>query len=451
MPSQILSFRRSNSHQRRDQKSQPSHVEDLTDINTGVQRRHTTAMDLLHLGSKEKRKSSSGHSSPKNKGSPKISPAKPAKFEVHMESPPCVFYGGAQSTGALLSGQLTLIVTDIEARLTSIRMDLKAYAFQKKPVSKDCRDCINQITTLKTWNFLTEPVTYDHGIHRLPFSYLLPGHLPATIHSHLATIDYALDVQALTAFADTITHQHPIPVYRALPPTEDKDSFRVFPPINISINVIHPQIIHPIGSFLVQLRMNAVVVKTNNVTLRWRIRRIDWRIEEHTRNVSPACSKHAHKVGGEGKGQQYDHERLIGSDSLKSGWKTDFDMVGGGQIEIEFPASIRPGSHPVCDVESPTGLVTTHFLSIETIIAEEHVRVNLAKNAIPTGAARVLKTSFRTVVTERGGLGISWDNEQPPMYEDVPPESPPTYITDYVGPPLPVPPEELLEQMEDRA
>ena len=45
---------------------------------------------------------------------------------------------------------------------------------------------------------------------------------------------------------------------------------------------------------------------------------------------------------------------------------------------------------------------------------------------------------FKIIVTERLGLGISWDEEQPPMYDDVPP-SPPTYtnMDEYCGGPLP--------------
>ena len=33
---------------------------------------------------------------------------------------------------------------------------------------------------------------------------------------------------------------------------------------------------------------------------------------------------------------------------------------------------------------------------------------------------------FSSILTERGGIGISWDNEAPPIYQDVP-ESPPAY------------------------
>ncbi|KAL9025589.1 MAG: hypothetical protein Q9196_005612 [Gyalolechia fulgens] len=406
-------------------------------------------MDFLHFGSKEKRQSSSGHSTPKHKGSPRMAPTKAARFEIVMESPPCVFYGGINSSGALFSGQLRLIVTEAEVRLMSLCMDLKGNTATKKPVAKDCPDCVNKTTGINSWNFITEHTTYPRGTHQLPFSYLLPGHLPATTHSSLANIDYTLEVKALTTLADTITYNYPLRIQRALQPSPEKQSVRIFPPTNLAIYVIHAQIIHPIGSFLVQFRMNGVVTRDRDTQIRWRLRRLDWHIDEHTRNVSPACPKHAHKVGGEGKGQQHEDVRTIGTDSLKKGWKTDFDAVGGGQIEMEFPASILANSNPACDVDSPTGLVVTHSLIVEVIVAEEHAKSTNAKHTVPTGCARVLRTQFKVVVTERCGMGVSWDEEIPPTYEDVP-ISPPGYkttVTDYQGEELPVPPEEELEHM----
>lgn len=46
---------------------------------------------------------------------------------------------------------------------------------------------------------------------------------------------------------------------------------------------------------------------------------------------------------------------------------------------------------------------------------------------VPTGAARVLRMQFRMVITERSGLGISWDEEVPPTYQDIKFLSPPGY------------------------
>ena len=130
---------------------------------------------------------------------------------------------------------------------------------------------------------------------------------------------------------------------------------------------------------------------------------------------------------------------------MKEGWKTDYDTEGG-LIEVEFPVGIRPGQKPVCDVDSPTGFGVQHSLAVEIIVAEEHVLYKNSRQAIPTGAARVLRMQFKLTITERAGMGISWDEEQPPMYEDVP-TSPPCYakMTDYEGEPFA---EEALEVMQ---
>ena len=163
---------------------------------------------------------------------------------------------------------------------------------------------------------------------------------------------------------------------------------------------------------------------------------MNWRIDETSKVISEACKKHAAKIGGEGKGILHEDTIELGRDDVKEGWKTDYDTEGG-LIEVEFPVGIRPGQKPVCDVESPNGFAVHHSLAVEIIVAEEHILYRNFRQAIPTGAARVLRMQFKLTITERAGMGISWDEEQPPMYEDVP-TSPPNYakMTDYEGEPL---------------
>lgn len=153
--------------------------------------------------------------------------------------------------------------------------------------------------------------------------------------------------------------------------------------------------------------------------------------------ISPPCTKHVHKVGGEGKGILSTESRVLAIKDFKDGWKSDFDTQGG-LIEMEFPASIKPSSNPICDVDAPTGLSITHNLVLELIVAEEIVSLKNTRHVTPTGTARVLRMQFVLILTERSGLGISWDEEQPPMYDDVP-ASPPSYakMVDYEGEPLP--------------
>ena len=380
-------------------------------------------MDLFHL--KEKRKGSMD----KPFRSPKLHASKQASLNITIESPPLVLFGTpAQSSGALFSGQLMLAVTDPAVTLQSFTMVLNAKVTLKRPVHKDCSDCSTQINELKSWKFITEATTYSKEIHSFPFSHLLPGHLPATTHGLLGNIEYILTATATTSL-DTITATHVLDLKRALqPPSHPRISTRIFPPTRLKAEVSHPPVIHQIGEFNVIMRMTGVIFTDTALIRRWRLRKMAWRIDEFSKIISPACHKHAQKLGGDGKGILHNDTRTIGSKDLKDGWKNDFSAPDGGLIEIEFPISVKPNQSPICDVENPTGLEVTHRLILELIVAEEVAGHKTSKSFGATGTARVLRMQFAVVLTERGGLGISWDEEMPPLYEDVP-ASPPGYKT----------------------
>ena len=361
--------------------------------------------------------------------SPRLAPISPAKFDLIIESPPLVFYGTTQnSTGALLSGRLRLAVTGPsgEVKLTKLQMNLNAAITTKKPVAKDCPECTKRVSELNKWKFLSEPMTYHEADdHQFPFSFLLPGHLPASTCSVLGSVAYFLEAQATTSHGEEIQLRHPLKIERAVPPGLEKSSIRIFPPTNLTARVIMPPVIHPIGNFPIQMILSGVVDKKTESQTRWRLRKLMWRIEEHTKMISPACPKHGHKVGGSGKALQHEDERVVGNDELKTGWKSDFDTAGG-EITLEFDARLSTSRHPICDMDSPAGLLVKHNLVIELIIAEEFCPNRNTSLITPTGAARVLRMQFALSVTERAGMGISWDEEMPPVYEDVP-ASPPGY------------------------
>lgn len=362
-----------------------------------------------------------------DKKSPKIEPWKAAKMDLVVESPPLVFYNGPQlSTGALFSGQLKVKVAEPKVTFEKFEMLLLAKVTTKKPVSQHCPDCTTQTTEIYKWDFLKAPTSLKHGEHSFPFSYLLPGHLPVTTHGTLAILDYVLAATATTSTGEKVTFDKVIDIKRAIMPSNDKHSIRIFPPTNLTAHVTLPPIIHPIGDFPVEMRLSGITMKNKDSQTRWRLRKLNWRIEEHQSVVSPACAKHSQKVGGEGKGILHEDMRILANEEVKVGWKTDFDE---GNIDVEFAAAVNTALKPVCDVESPNGLVVTHNLVLEMVVAEEWAPLKKPTQATPTGAARILRTQFKLVLTERGGLGISWDEEQPPVYSDVP-ASPPNYTVE---------------------
>ncbi|KIW33217.1 uncharacterized protein PV07_00085 [Cladophialophora immunda] len=383
----------------------------------------------------QKRLSLTGRHASKSKDraaghSPRVVATQPGRFEMVIESPPLVLYGTpSTSTGALLSGRLKLLVDDPtrELRLEKFTMVLRATITTKKPVGKDCKDCSERIDDIKKWEFLSEPKTFYAGDdNQFPYSYLFPGHLPASTQSQLATIQYSLVATATTSHGEKIVLNHPLTLSRAIQPGPDKSSIRIFPPTNLTGRVQLPPIVHPIGVFPITMSMSGVVEKRAESQIRWRLRKMAWRIEEHSKVISTPCSKHAHKVS-EGKSILHSETRVLGNDELKGGWKSDFDTIGG-EITMEFEASVatKSGHRATCDVESATGIEVKHNLVLELIVAEEFCPNKNPSLVTPTGAARVLRMQFGLVVTERAGMGISWDEEMPPVYEDVPP-SPPGY------------------------
>ncbi|KAF2468777.1 uncharacterized protein BDR25DRAFT_304760 [Lindgomyces ingoldianus] len=432
MPGRLLAFVRApSSSPKSDHQKLDKHQKDVIPLFPPV---YSVNPPPLHKASQESlvmdafKRHSLGGRHHADKKSPKVEPQQPVRMDMLVESPPLVFYNSPQtSTGALFSGQLKLDVSEPHVTLEKFEMRLLATVTTKKPVVQHCSECSTQITEIHKWDFLKAPVSLRHGMHAYPFSHLLPGYLPATTHGSLATLDYSLSVVATTSTGDNIKYGRQIDIKRAIFPGNEKHSIRIFPPTNLTAALTLPPVIHPIGDFPIEMRLSGIVTNKNDSQTRWRLRKLNWRIEETHKFVSPACAKHTSKVGGERKGILHEDVHVIANEEVKHGWKTDFDQ---GNIDAEFRAACNMSLKPVCDMDSPNGMEVKHNLIIEMVVAEEWAPLKKPNQATPTGAARVLRTQFHLVLTERAGLGISWDEEQPPMYEDVP-ASPPTYVDDY--------------------
>ena len=349
------------------------------------------------------------------------------------------------SSGALFSAQLHVDVAEPEVTFESVEVRFLSVSTVKKPVNPHCSDCASQTTELKKIELAKETLRLKRGDHPVPVSFLFPGNLPATTRGALVSIEYFIVAQAKTSTGDVIDlcqkgpglekrylplphNRQEIKLMRSVLPGNDKHSIRIFPPTNLTASVTLNPVMHPIGEFEVNLRLSGMTAKKNDTIQRWRLRKMNWRIEETQKMISPACAKHAEKLGGMGKGIHHEDVRTIGEgeiDQRKNPWKNDLDA---GDVESVFYASCNPSKKPVCDAEAPNGMSVSHALVVEMVVAEEWTPRNKPNQVTPTGAARILRTQFHLLLTERPGMGISWDEETPPVYEDVP-ESPPHYAS----------------------
>ncbi len=405
-------------------------------------------MEILQLTSKVKlRRLIRRHSDPAGKMTARIRSkasrekalaVAPATLDIEFESPPLVFYGSPRrSTGAILSGQLELSVLDVDTVIESLEMVLLGKVTTKKPIVRSCAACRAKTTEIHKWIFLSRPVMFKKsGRNFFPFTHLLSGHLPTTANSSLGTVEYELYAHAQTVDNRSIDFRRNISVQRALQSDYDRIRTRVFPPTNILGTVTYPANIHPIGEFLFQIRLAGIGNNHKENFQRWRVRKISWRIGEHVSAIAHACSKHEHKLfcaneppvmdeDGEemGKGILYSSSRQIGCGDVIRGWKTNYSA---SEIEVEFPAALNSSSHPICDVNSPAGFEVWHSLLLEIVIFEEKFAKD-SKTAASTGKSHMLTATFKVVVTERR-MGVSWDQEQLPLYE-VGDGGPPKYLT----------------------
>ncbi|KAI0099606.1 hypothetical protein GGR51DRAFT_391743 [Nemania sp. FL0031] len=400
---------------------------------------HRLSFPILHLG---------GH-----KASKDVSENANASLDWRIESAPAIFYGSAdESTGALISGQLQLRVKEEAFEVENLEAKLEIRITQKKPFSGHCPECATQKTELKSWSFLSEPTVLTQRTHEFPFSILLEGHLPATTDNHLLSIQYVFTAEARPRDGGLpLKLRRTIDVRRSLStPATPHHSVRIFPPTNITASVHYDAVVHPHATSSFMLRLDGI--GKHNTAARsveyWKLKRLSWKLEEVVTTLAPACKKHAPKNtpatvdenGNEAKkGTTRTDTRVIAHADMHSGWKADYYSADGTiEAEIEYQtggASSGSGSSSSsssaravsCDIRGGrNGIEVSHRLVVEMVVAQEYVPLAHTRHVTPTGVARILRMNFGVVLTDRGGLGVSWDNEAPPIYQDVPP-SPPSY------------------------
>ncbi|KAJ5565514.1 hypothetical protein N7513_001756 [Penicillium frequentans] len=349
-----------------------------------------------------------------------------AKLDVLIESPPLICYGSpAHSTGALLSGVLHIAITEVAHRMIVRYLDVRLISKKttKKPVSSHCPNCTIHSEELTRWNLIAEPLVLESGKHEFPFSCLFPGHLPASCTTSLGQIGYSLQANTRSADDEELYLETPLHVRRALTPGNDVLSTRTLPPTNLTCHLVRPSVVHPIGKFPVQMVLTGIADKENETKTLWCLRRLMWRIEEHQKIESPACQKHAAKLHGNSKHALHNAMRIIGHSEDRNSRKTGFNVTGG-EIRIQFDASINSITNANCGVNAQDSLEVKHDLVVELIVADESCPGREIRFITPTGVSRLFTMKFQLHVTEHSGLSVSWDNEMPPIYEDVPPRAP---------------------------
>lgn len=171
-------------------------------------------------------------------------------------------------------------------------------------VFSGCSECKKKVIILAQWDVLNQPTMFAPGKQAFPFSHLLPGSLPQTCvlgSSSSFQIRYMLIAESNGTYISfklkkeksiDVNVKVPIRISRSILKSTDRSSLRIFPPSNITVSAMIPNVIHPKSIFSVELKFNGL----NADNKRWRLRKMAWRIEEQSQVRVHACDLSYHQA-----------------------------------------------------------------------------------------------------------------------------------------------------------
>lgn len=232
------------------------------------------------------------------------------ELSIELESPPIVLYGNqGESTGSIISGLLMFNVLKLlpgnnQLQLEYVTLSLVQTIYVSKPFIisstsvQNCSDCNFRRNVLARWDVVKDVSNFSFGSHAYPFSHLLPGNLPASSKlgskNSSSFIKYNLIALAKPLDGKEIKINLPINITRSILKNADRNSLRIFPPTSITASALLPNVTYPKSTFPLELKLeNLVDLKKSK---RWRMRKLNWKINENIKIRVHCCAKHQNKL-----------------------------------------------------------------------------------------------------------------------------------------------------------
>ncbi|KKY23151.1 hypothetical protein UCDDS831_g03276 [Diplodia seriata] len=276
-------------------------------------------------------------------------------------------------------------------------------SFGNRSPTRDKRTCVEELmqwTVAYSPSPLTSPDSSSNKQRRdlLPFNVRIPGHLPASTSTTVASTSYTLAATAVSRASGKplFKTETPVQLRRALhlPQGPAEVSLRRrFPDSQMSTRLALPGVLRPADDFTARLTLCGSISRRGRTTTRLAVRRLDWRIEERAALVPVAeagrlplfseietgATNSADQAQQKKETQQ--HVRKLAS----GGWTGNLDKLptpapGSGDVDTSFNVALPASARASCGVEPDTlgtaatddasALSVSHVLVLELITAE---------------------------------------------------------------------------------
>ncbi|OLL26310.1 hypothetical protein NEOLI_000387 [Neolecta irregularis DAH-3] len=333
----------------------------------------------------------------------------PISVGFEIPSLPLVSYESPKiSSGALLTGNIKLEINVSSLELDSFIVEVIQLVTSKRPVKTSCLDCITRKRTMCIKRYISVPVLMAQGSHEYPLTFLFKGSWPATTSSRISLIEYYLVATVTSGKRDgkTVSYisERPIHLNRSYEYLEEGlKHLRKFPDTSVKCKIFLPTSIHPHSSFLVTIQFTGLKEQSGDV---WGIDSLNWMLKEYGVIVSLPCFQHAHHTSSHGF--VHEEKKIVGAGRISKGFKYIDAQKSECHMEFEFFS----GQEAASDVSGPSGIEISHDMTLDFTVLLARKGAGLS--------TRVLSMKCPVVISSRPGMGISWDNETPPMYGTIP-------------------------------
>lgn len=221
------------------------------------------------------------------------------KVTMNTETPPILMFGpSGDSTGAYFAGNVAVnvqkptLITQME--IYFIQVTKYSSPFISQSSLQNCLQCQTHIEEIASWDLLPAKKLLDNTkeFYSYPISTLLSGDLPPSTHLTKGSyIKYELVCVVRYEGGGLINLSMPIIIQRSILRSHDRNSLRIFPPTDVTASAVIPNVVYPRSTFPIEIRMDHVVSKDR----RWRMRKLNWRLEESCIVRLNHCDDHLQK------------------------------------------------------------------------------------------------------------------------------------------------------------
>ncbi|KAF5979326.1 hypothetical protein FCOIX_5382 [Fusarium coicis] len=311
------------------------------------------------------------------------SPNQPAaSLDCHIDTSPIVIVNDNVTDGFTISGSLLFKVEEA-IEVDSLFATLRVHAVHKKPFKRICKACKDQISELKSCQFITTTTSLDSNTYAYPFSYRVPSYVPPSMDTSLVSVTYEFQAlasirrtESMSRLPEIITFDRTLPVARSIPvPSKPLLSTRIYQAAGIEVDCSFDPVLDPSGKNYVKLMMSGLRSCPDNGE--------DIQFWRHAQEGQTDEKSHAQKK-----------IITLGESSFYDGWNTD---DAAGTLNMEFPFFIKKASKFTQDTGDVGDTSVTHSLMLELQLIKETYPHGNPDLSVRTGVGRILRSEHRVV------------------------------------------------------